>query len=115
MKAIIFVTPNTFFTRANADGHFELTGIPAGKYQLTAWQERCESQHQAVEVGPNLTSELSLTIGESRQSILTNDPPKHGDSYGIECGLGIKREKLDLPVVKESHPAPTTQPCDFCP
>jgi hypothetical protein len=113
MKAIIFVTPNRFFTTTAADGRFAIDGVPAGHYQLSAWQQRCATQHQAIDVGPP-TSEFNFTLNEDRNSILANDPPRHGESYGIDRGLGIKREKLNLPVVTESHPAPTTQPCDSC-
>jgi plastocyanin len=111
MKAIIFVAPNGFFTRPDAQGRFEITGIPAGKYQLFAWQERCGDQHQTVTVGPDEANEIDFTLDENRQSILANDPPSHTKTYGgVERGLGLKREQLNLPVVQESHPASTTAP-----
>jgi plastocyanin len=111
MKAIIFVAPNGFFTRPDAQGHFEITGVPAGTYQLFAWQERCGDQHQTVTTGPGVANEIHFTLDENRRSILENDPPSHTKTYGgVERGLGLKREQLSLPVVQESHPAPTTAP-----
>src|SRR5688572_20934413 len=32
MRAIIFVTPNRYFTRADADGKFAIRGVPPGQY-----------------------------------------------------------------------------------
>ena len=106
MRAIIFVTPNAYFTRADADGKFQLENVPVGKYNVVAWQERCGEQQQPVEVGNEWEPpEISFTLAENRQSILANDPPVRDSSYGVERGLGVKRERLNLPVVKESHPA----------
>ncbi len=109
MKAIIFVAPNAFFTRADADGNFSISGVPAGRYQLMAWQERCGQQEQQVTVGPD-AAQVSFALSENRAAVFANDPPSHANSYGVGRGLGIEREKLDLPVVTESHPAPTSQP-----
>ena len=41
---------------------------------------------------------------------MSNDPPERRGGYGVERGLGAKREQLNLPVVKDSHPAPTPPP-----
>lgn len=106
MRAIIFVAPNKFFTRADAQGRFELGGLPAGKYELVAWQDRCAEERQTIELGSGPVAEINFTLGESRRNILANDPPERHGGYGVERGLGIKREPLNLPVVKESHPAP---------
>lgn len=106
MRAIIVVTPNAFFARADEQGAFEIKDVPPGDYELVAWQERCEEARQKVHVGPGSATEISIRLEESRKSVLANDPPRHGAGYGVEHGLGVKREKLDLPVVKDSHPAP---------
>ncbi len=105
MRAMIVVTPNVYFARADGEGNFQIKGVPAGHYDLIAWQERCGEQHQAVEVKEGDMPEISFTLAENRQSILANDAPAAPASYGVEKGLGVKREKLNLPVVKESHPA----------
>jgi plastocyanin len=114
MKAIIFVTPNAYFARASADGSFTIPNVPAGKFVISAWQERCATLHQSITVGADQTSPITFTLGEDRDSIFANDPPAHGNHYGVDRGLGVKREKLNLPVVTESHPAPTTEPCPNC-
>lgn len=105
MRAIIFVTPNIYFTRADAQGKFELKNVPPGKYKLVAWQERCGEQSQDVVASLTNTPDIKFTIEENRASIITNNPPEHAKGYGVERGLGVKREQLDLPVVKDSHAA----------
>lgn len=112
MRAIIYVTPNNYFTRADSDGRFVLRDVPPGEYQLVAWQERCGEQRQAIKVGPGGTEEITVTLDENRGNILANDPPRKRDGYGVERGLGVKREQLDLPVVHSIHPALTTAPAD---
>ncbi len=106
MRCIIFVTPNVLFSRADENGAFEITGVPAGKYELVIWQERCGEQRQPVEVSSDAAADVSITLSENRQQIIANDPPRKPADYGVERGLGVKRDRLNLPVVKESHPAP---------
>jgi plastocyanin len=113
MKAIIFVAPNIYFARPDAAGNFSIANIPAGQYQATVWQERSGEIHQSVKVD-GATQPLAFTLSEDRDSILDNDPPTHDDHWGVDRGLGVKRVKLNLPVVTESHPAPTTEPCPLC-
>jgi len=105
MRAVIFVTPNSFFARADAEGKFEISGLPPGHYELVAWHERCEEKHKAIDVASE-PLEVSITLEGSRESILANAPPERRGAYGVERGLGIKRERLDLPVVEGVHPAP---------
>lgn len=106
MRAVIYVTPNAFFARPDTEGRFEITGLPAGNYELVAWHERCEEKRQAVKVTANDPVELALTLKESRDRVLSTTDADRKSSYGVERGLGIKRERLNLPVVTESHPAP---------
>jgi plastocyanin len=113
MKALVLVTPNPHFVRCDGNGDYSLSGIPAGHYDLFAWQERCGFQKQSIDLGGASDAPVNFSLGEDRQSILTNDPPVH-DSYGVDRGLGVKRERLNLPVVEDIHPAPTTQACPDC-
>jgi plastocyanin len=115
MRAVVYVTPNRFFARADEDGNFEITGVPDGTYEVVAWHERCDEQRQPVTFKTDAATgsaadasthvaDLTFKLSENRDRILSaTDHRKH--SYGVERGLGIKRERLDLPVVTESHPA----------
>jgi plastocyanin len=105
MRAIIFVTPNSYFCRADAEGNFELSAVPPGHYELVAWHERCGEARQTVDVSADSAPEVSISLSENRQSIVAHDLGTHDAGYGVERGLGIKRDRLDLPVVPDAHPA----------
>lgn len=111
MRAIIFVTPNRYFARAATDGAFELAGVPAGNHRVIAWHDRCAEQEQRVEITTGEAPEITFTLQESRQSIIENTAPQRDGSYGgVERGLGVKRERLNLPVIPDAHPAKTPEP-----
>jgi plastocyanin len=110
MRAIIVVTPNVCFTRADAQGHFDLTGVPPGRYEIVAWNDRCDEERQAIDVGGADVSGVTLRLHESRDAIMSNDPPNHDNGYGVDRGLGVKREHLGLPVVQDAHPAAEKPP-----
>jgi plastocyanin len=111
MRAMVVVTPNVYATRADADGRFEIANVPPGKYELVVWQERCDEHRQPIEVLAGRPAELpTITLHESRGSILANHAPDHRAAYGIERGLSTKREQLDLPVVVDCHPSPVPPP-----
>jgi plastocyanin len=107
MRAVIYVVPNRFFARADKEGNFAIGGLPAGTYQIVAWQERCDEQRQIITVSPDRPAEITFSLAESREKILSSSEDRH-ESYGVERGLGVKREQLNLPVVTEVHPAPPT-------
>lgn len=111
MRAMVVVTPNAYFSRADAGGRFVIPDVPAGKYQLVAWQERCDEQRTDVTIGgPGTTVDLSIDLREKGRSIISSEAAPPDNGYGVESGMGIKREKLNLPVVKDSHPAPDPEP-----
>ena len=105
MRAVIYVTPNGFFTTASKDGAFKIDGIPAGSYEIVAWQERSEEQRQTVQIAADRAADVTFSLQEQRDRALTSGSDARG-GYGVERGLGVKREQLDLPVVTDVHPAP---------
>lgn len=40
MDGVVFVSPTPWFARVDAQGRFEITGVPAGEYELRTWQRR---------------------------------------------------------------------------
>jgi plastocyanin len=109
MRAIILVTPNPFFTRVDDNGNFAIPGVPPGEYDVVAWNDRCTQQEQHISIGFDPPAQLSFTLEEDRQNIFTFDPPQK-NTYGVERGINAKRQRLDLPVVQEVHPAPQPPP-----
>jgi plastocyanin len=104
MRAVIYVTPNSFFTRCDSEGHFTLSNIPPGKYSIAAWQDRCGEQQLPVEIASDQSAEITLELGEKHDHVVrTGDS---GGTYGVDRGLSVKRSVLNLPVVTECHPAP---------
>jgi len=111
MRAMIVVTPNRCFARADARGGFSIPDVPPGKYTLVAWQDRCDEVRQEIEVTAGGASGITLQLKESRQGIMAAEGPAARQTYGLDRGLGVKQEKLNLPVVKDAHPAPVAAPC----
>lgn len=51
MNAYIVVTPNNFFARAQPSGHYKISGVPAGTYQVKFWHPRvAEAKTYTVKV-----------------------------------------------------------------
>jgi len=106
MRAVIFVTPNAYFTRADKEGRFELADVPNGSFDLVVWNERCAEVRVKVTVDHAVPAELEIGLKEDREAILANDPPRPRAEYGVERGLSVRREQLNLPVIEGAHAAP---------
>lgn len=50
MNGYIVVTPNNFYTLADTKGHFKISGVPAGTYQIRVWHPRAEAKTYTVKV-----------------------------------------------------------------
>jgi plastocyanin len=50
MLGFVIVSPSSYFARANAKGEFEIKGVPAGTYKITAWAPRQQPATQSVTV-----------------------------------------------------------------
>ena len=60
MTGYVVVNANPFFAVTGPDGHFKITGVPAGKYTLTAWQERYGAKTAEVTVAADKPTEVSF-------------------------------------------------------
>lgn len=64
MSAYIVVVPSSFLTQPGADGTYAISGIPAGDYELVAWQEKYGTVTANVTVAAGSTTELDLNFQE---------------------------------------------------
>ena len=65
MTAYVAVSSHPFFAVTGEDGSFKITGVPAGKYTLEAWQERFGSKTTDIEVTGDKPTEVAFAY-ESR-------------------------------------------------
>ena len=50
MHAVVLVLRNPYFAVTGADGSFEIKDIPAGTYEVEAWQERLGSKKASITI-----------------------------------------------------------------
>ena len=50
MHCVVLVMENPFFAVTDAHGHFAITNVPPGTYQLKAWHERLPAQTRQITV-----------------------------------------------------------------
>jgi plastocyanin len=63
MTAYAGVLAHPYFAVTDANGHFELQGLPPGEYSVAAWHEKFGTRVDRVRVGPNGSNEISFTFG----------------------------------------------------
>jgi plastocyanin len=61
MNAFINVSATPFFAVSNAEGHFEIKGLPAGTYTLAAVHEKMGEQTMKVTVAPKESTKAEFT------------------------------------------------------
>jgi hypothetical protein len=62
MKAWIGVFAHPWFAVTDADGNFEIDGVPPGQYTLAAWQEVLPQQEQKIVVSEQTPTEVKFTF-----------------------------------------------------
>jgi plastocyanin len=62
MLAYVVVVETPYFAVTDADGAFEVKGVPPGKYLLWAWHERKDGLEQEITVEPGQDLELAIVI-----------------------------------------------------
>jgi plastocyanin len=60
MTGYVWVQNNPYFAVTGDDGKFEIKGVPAGKYEIIAWQERFGEKKGELTVNPDKTSEVKF-------------------------------------------------------
>lgn len=64
MNAIVYVIDTPIYIRPDGDGHFELKGIPPGKYDLQIWHDLIGQTSVPVDLTRGDIVDLILTLGK---------------------------------------------------
>jgi plastocyanin len=78
MAASVLVVPNDLYAKVQADGTFAIPRVPSGQRKIVAWSPGSTPAIQWVELGPNGTADVELTLA-SKSRIHKN---KTGRAYG---------------------------------
>jgi plastocyanin len=62
MAASIVVSPTRFVTKADSEGRFDLSGVPAGEYTVVAWHKNAGFFRQRATVSENQAAEVRFLI-----------------------------------------------------
>jgi plastocyanin len=66
MKAHLLVLQNPYFTVAAPGGHYELSHLPPGHYQLVAWHDYWAPVTQTVTVKKGKTTQADVTLDKAQ-------------------------------------------------
>ena len=68
MNAILLINDNPYFTYADKDGRFTITGLPDGDYTVAALHRLSKPVEQEIRIRNNqtVTVEISLSLGKKR-------------------------------------------------
>jgi hypothetical protein len=93
MSAVIVVLDTPYFAKADRDGHYQITGLPAGTYKLHVFDERATA-------GPDV--KLTVTVDEN-QTVMTA-PLIHLSELGYVRQPHKNKYGLDYPVSSDTSP-----------
>lgn len=105
MRATVVVVPNRYFAQTDASGNFAINDVPPGEYELVTWHPQCAEHRQAIHVEPDAVEPVAVTLEQNLNKVLTEQRRRDHGAEGVMRGLSVRKDKLNLPVVEESHPA----------
>jgi plastocyanin len=62
MLAYVFVAPTPYAAAVDKKGHFTITGVPPGTYQLAVWNSHLKGAEKSVTVAAGQTVTQNLTV-----------------------------------------------------
>ncbi|HZP44996.1 MAG TPA: carboxypeptidase regulatory-like domain-containing protein [Candidatus Binataceae bacterium] len=62
MEGWWYVTANPYYAVSGADGHYEVSDVPPGTYQIEVWQEKLGTRTRRVTVAPGQTVTVDFTM-----------------------------------------------------
>jgi plastocyanin len=62
MEAYVVVLENPYYGITDEEGSFRIEGVPAGTYQMRAWNKRLKADSQEITVGDEDTVEVALAL-----------------------------------------------------
>ena len=69
MNALIYISPNPYYTVADEDGNFQLSNIPSGTYSLAALHQAAGTLKRTIEIKNGKALQLQLELqAPSRRS-----------------------------------------------
>ncbi len=80
MTAFLVVVDSDFYAKTDARGEALLTGVPAGRWRLSAWHERADESEHTVTVSAGGTSDLRLVLDASAWRFVPHKN-KYGQDY----------------------------------
>ena len=80
MSSVIHVLNTPYYTFTDANGNFTLTDVPAGHYEVVAWNEMSGAARTPVDVGGGATPPLALVL-DGRGYRAGQHSNKYGKTY----------------------------------
>ena len=71
MTAYVGVVSHPYFSVSNADGAFDITGVPAGTYTIRTWHERYGELTQTVRVSVGATTTVDIGYTGNEKPLTT--------------------------------------------
>jgi len=63
MSGAVLVSPSPWFATASRAGEYRITGVPAGQYRLTVWNEKLPAATRSVAVRAQGRQRTDVTLG----------------------------------------------------
>jgi plastocyanin len=84
MAATVVVTPNRWYARPDRSGHYEIPGVPPGRYTVVAWHKSAGFFRKTITLGDGKDGSADFFIP------VDEDPKEHRRAAGSEAEAGSR-------------------------